>query len=268
MQTENVPAETAPPPVETEAAPPPPEKVENPEESRPPEGFVPQQALHAANIARRRVERDLAEERMKWETANKRLEEISKRFAPAEVKPPDANEDPVGAITHETRQTREEVAALRREREEEKKASATRDQQAEIERHWSTAAQSFAQKQADFPQAYEHLFKTAMEEFQETYDERTAGQLVQGYWRDIVLQSQKDGINPAERMYNIAKRRGYRSAKAEDKLDTIVNGSKATSPLSASGKAPSRLTAESIAEMKQEEFDKLSDADFKRIFGA
>jgi hypothetical protein len=151
-----------------------------------------QRAVGAANTARRRLERDLAEERLKQDIANKRIEELYKRFAPAEPKAPDANEDPVGAITHKTDKIDQRLADWEKREQEREQRESQHRQQAEIERHWSTSAQAFAAQRPDFPQAYEHLFKNAMEEFTEAgYDERTAGQLVQGYWRDIVLQAQK-----------------------------------------------------------------------------
>lgn len=236
--------------------------------AKPPEGFVPHQALHSERIQRRRLERDLAEERMKWETANKRLEDIAKRFAPKETVP-DPVEDPVGTITYKTDRIDKRLDDWEKREQERQQQEQAQKAQQDIERHWSMAAQSFAAKQPDFPQAYDHLFRNAMEEFTEAgYDEATAGQLVMGYWRDIVARARQDGINPAERMYSLAKRRGWKPAKAEDKIETMANGAKATSPLAAaSGKAPARLTAELIANMSQEDFEKLSDADFKRYFG-
>lgn len=255
----------APPASAPPVAEPPPEA--KPEPEKPNREDELQRAVAAANQARRRAERDLAEQKLQWETANQRLAELAKKFTPAEPKPPDQNDDPVGALAHKSDRIDQRLEAWeKREQEREQRDAQTR-QQADIERNWSMAAQSFAQKQPDFPQAYEHLFRNAMEEFEEAgYDQQTAGQLVQGYWKDIVARAQRDGVNPAERMYNLAKRRGYKAATPQDKIETIANGTKATSPLaSASGKAPSKLTMEAIAEMKQEDFDKLSEADFKRI---
>lgn len=241
------------------------EKVEAPKPNREEEL---QRALGTANSRARRLERDLAEERVKWDTANKRLEDLAKRFQPQE-KVPDPQEDPVGAITHETKTIKDKLSEWERREQQKQEQEAAQRAQQDIERHWAASAQSFAAKQPDFPQAYDHLFKSAMEEFVEAgYDEQDAGALTQGYWRDIVNRARRDGVNPAERMYNLAKRRGFKAQKTEEKIETIASGTKATSPLaSASGKAPNRLTAELIAEMKQEDFDKLSDADFKRHFG-
>jgi hypothetical protein len=239
------------------------------EKPKPPEGYVPHQALHQERIQRRRLERDLAEERMKWETANKRLEEIAKKFAPQE-KVPDETEDPVGAITHETRQTREALEALRKEREEEKKQTTAQRQQQAFMQRFDHSARTFASKQPDFVQAQEHLFKDYIAEAQEAgATEEEATQEAWRQWGAIVNRAFEYEQNPAERIYSLAKRRGYKGASnTQEKIETIANGAKATSPLSgASGKAPSRLTAEAIAEMKQEDFDRLSDADFKRIFG-
>lgn len=254
----------------TEAAPEQPQAeapVKEQEEKKPPEGYVPHGALHQERMTRRRLERDLAEERMKWETANKRLEDLAKRFSPQE-KVPDPQEDPVGALAHKSDRIDKRLEDWEKREQEREQQAAQQRQQQDLERHWSTSAQAFAAKQPDFPQAYEHLFRHAMEEFVDGgYDEAEATALVQGYWRDIVNRARRDGVNPAERMYSLAKRRGYKGqAKTEDKLDTIANGTKATSPLAqASGKAPSKLDMKALAEMPQEDFDKLSDADFRRI---
>lgn len=267
MQTEIVPqADVKPPESDPGAEKPEPAPVETTEAPKPSREEL-QRAVGAANTARRRLERDLAEERLKQDVANKRIDDLYKRFAPAEPKPPDVNEDPVGAITHKTDKIDQRLDNWeKREQDRERRENQYR-QRTEIEQHWERDAGAFATKQPDFPQAYEFLFRNAMEEYTESYGEQKAAELVQGYWSDIVALSRRDGFSAAEKIYGLAKRRGYKAATSQDKIDTIVNGSKATSPLSASGKAPSRLTMETIADMKQEDFDKLSDADFKRVFG-
>lgn len=240
--------------------------VKEQEEKKPPDGYVPHGALHAERMTRRRLERDLAEERMKWETANKRLEEIAKKFSPPE-KPIDPNEDPVGGIIHETKQTREEVAQLRKEREEEKKIGEQERRQRAFVDRFDRDARGFASKTPDFTAAQTHLFQDYISEAIEAgATQEEASQEAWRQWHAVVNRAFELEESPAERLYKLAKRRGYKG-QTEDKIETISNGSKATSPLSASGKAPSRLTAETIADMKQEDFDKLSEADFRRVFG-
>jgi hypothetical protein len=270
MDTDKVVEQADVNPPESAPAPSPPVSeapVKEPEEKKHPEGYVPHGAFHAERMTRRKLERDLAEERMKWETANKRLEEIAKKFTPAE-KPIDPNEDPVGGIIHETKQTREEVAQLRKEREEEKKAGEQERRQRAFVERFDRDARVFASKTPDFTAAQTHLFQDYVSEAMEAgATQEEAHQEAWRQWHVVVNRAFELEESPAERLYKLAKRRGYKGS-SEDKIETISNGSKATSPLaSASGKAPSKLTAEVIAAMNQEDFDKLSEADFRRVFG-
>ena len=236
---------------------------------KPPEGYVPHQALHAERIKARRLERDLAEVKLKLTTADERIAKLAEAWKPPQ-QAPNEQEDPVGAIVHETRQTRQEIEAFKKQQEEERRIRAAQNAQAQLVQYWQSQAQAFAAKQPDFPQSYQHLFENFVSELQEAgYDEQQASVVAQNYWADIVGRARMDGVNPAERMYNLAKRRGYKPAT--EKIETIKKGTEATSPLaSAGGKPPSNLTAEAIANLPMDEFEKLLKKDpdaFRKAFG-
>lgn len=229
------------------------EKPPEPEKpSKPPEGYVPHQALHAERLKAKRLEAELQEERKFKQTIAQRLEAFNK----PEVKEPDPNEDPAGAIIHEVRANRQEVAEIRKQAEERDRRFGEDRQRQEMERRWAAASQNFATKQPDFAQAYDFLFREFIEDLRLVgYDESQVEKVAGGYWQDVVAAAQRDGINPAERFYDLAKRRGY---KASSKTETIANGMKATSPLSgAGGKAPANHTPEYLANCSQREFDEI-----------
>jgi hypothetical protein len=87
----------------------------------------------------------------------------------------------------------------------------------------------------------------------------------------IVARAFQDGVNPAERIYAIAKSRGYKAAEEEsplasnenkqimDKLDQLDKGIKNSRSLgNISGSAPTSqsLTLEKLAMMDDDDFDR------------
>lgn len=225
-----------------------------------------QRAVGAANTARRKLERDLAEERLKWEKANQRLEELAKRLAPKE---PDPAEDPVGGLLHETRATREEVAALKKAQDEARTVEQQRQAQQQFIQTFDAHARAFAAKQPDFLQAQAHLYQDTVETFVESgYTPEQAHTVAQQWWFDIVGRALNEGADPAERIYKLARKRGYKAQNGEAKVDAINKGQAAAKSLSAAGgTSPKQITAETIATMSDEEFAKLSEKDFQRAFG-
>ena len=82
----------------------------------------------------------------------------------------------------------------------------------------------------------------------------------------LVSQQMSNNINPAETIYNLAKRRGYSSEPAKasdqtaksgmDKLNRMERGVKASRSMNGKGVSPNnRLTLEEIAELPDDEFD-------------
>ncbi len=82
----------------------------------------------------------------------------------------------------------------------------------------------------------------------------------------IAAKAYADGVNPGERIYALAKMRGFSQqqvqpqtpiADATQKIDQLEKGLNASKSLSgASGKASAELTLEALASMEDADFDK------------
>jgi hypothetical protein len=124
----------------------------------------------------------------------------------------------------------------------------------------------------EFGQAYAHACADRDAELAELgyADPALRRQIVQAEETEIVGRALAEGVNPAERIYKLARRRGYRGAGEVDaraKLESLARGQAAARSLSGMGGAtpmPPRL--EDIANMSDEEFAKATEGvDWRRL---
>lgn len=89
----------------------------------------------------------------------------------------------------------------------------------------------------------------------------------------ITQRALQSGRNPAEVAYSLAKARGYTGKKAEaqapaveKQIETIARGAAASQSLGTAGGAPNEggLSLKALADMSNEDFGKISDADFMK----
>jgi hypothetical protein len=237
-------------------APKPPEKPA--EQSR----TVPHQALH--------------EERSRRKEAERRAQEMEQRFSqliermgqPQQPPKPDVDTDPVGVVkTHE-----QELADLRKWREQQEQAAQQQNQYRAFTTRYQASAQEFSRENPDFMNAYQYWVQSVGEELREAgfVENEIAQQLLQ-IEGNIAAKAFQEDINPAQRIYNIAKRRGYSSKpkaeeqKAEEKIATLQKGANAARSLSAaSGNQSPPLTLEALAEMDDDDFDRNWDKVMKQ----
>ena len=234
------------------------------EAEKPPEGFVPHQAMHAERVKRQELER--------------KLEALEARLAPKqeEDQPPEYKDplvDPEGfrrwAEYNSTNAT--------------KQAQEIRDQarqQQEYQQRMQEAARleaDFAKGKPDYPDAVQYL-----------HGQRVAELQAQGYGDDeIRAQVGKEAnaifdaaraanMNPAELLYLRAVSAGFQSKPADpapedptQKIEALARAERQTRSLgSGSGGAQNgALTAQQIAEMSEEEIEKISEADLRRAMG-
>ena len=131
---------------------------------------------------------------------------------------------------------------------------------------YHAAADEFAKETPDFGEAYKHLIKHRIEELTEIgHDPATARQIAEDNETAIVALAFQQGANPAERIYKLAKLRGYAGPKpaeapkptASEKLATVESGQKAAKSLSqAAGSSAKVDSIETLLSMDDDEFDK------------
>lgn len=228
---------------------------------------VPHQALHEERQRRKEAQAEIA--RLRQEQAQRdailseRLNQLYQASQPQpQLRDPQQDPDPLAAMAHNQQLTLQQLADLQ-------KRVATEDWQ----RQQAQAAQQlvgWAQQQAvefkaekpDFDQAYNHVKSIRMGELQAM--NLSPQQIAQTLYQDemwVLQHAAQSGKNPAEILYNMAERTGYKlkqeQAPAEQKMETLQKGTQAAKTLGSGGAPAGTPTPEQIANMNDEEFEKL-----------
>jgi len=209
----------------------------------------------------------LHEERMKRKELQEKVEKMDKRFQQIleSLQPkeevPSIDVDPV--TNFDTRIQQVEQFAQQQTQQVQQQQMHT-----QVVTAYQAQAAEYASKNPEFTDAYQYLVKNRIEELKTFgYDDAGALQAVQQEEFGMALKSLQDGVNPAERIHQIAKYRGYQGKKPEvqtqaKNLEVINKGQQSAKP--SSGGAPAgELTMESLAEMSDEEFN----ANWDKIVG-
>jgi len=231
------------------------------EEQRPPEGFVPHQAMHA--------------ERTKRQALEVRLAELEKSIqAPADAPPAyvDPLEDPKGFqkwAEHNQEATAKSLEAERAQRESTARAVQRQDQATQFEAQFTKAV-------PDYQVAAQFLHQSRISQLRgQGYGDAEIGQQLAFDANAIFDAGEKTGINPAQLIYLRAQEAGYTKAAPEpatgeaDKLEATAAAQQATRGLNTAGGAAQRgqITAAQIAEMSEDEIGKLSEDDLRIAMG-
>lgn len=187
-------------------------------------------------------------------------------------------DDPIGAIEHLMRDAQE-----RRQRDQEhqqatRQAAQQQEQFGRLVSTYRARAAEFAEETPDFVAAYQHLLTARDEELQEigVYDPAERARQIQNEEMNVAAVALQQGVNPAQRLYQLAKRRGYqpasKPASSSARLDTVERGQARSRSLSnAEGSAaPGQITAQDLLRMTPDEFaayERKNPKRFKQLMG-
>lgn len=211
--------------------------------------------------ARRALETRLSEKEQAFARVDERLKLLNEALAKPEPKPdapPDPEQDIFGYVKWQAKQIEE----LKGKTTEASKINEDARAHMVMATTYRRDASSFAEKQADFGDAYQFLMKGRDAELQAygISDPQERARVILDEERNLVQRAIHDQASPAERVYALAKARGYVKAEekkpdAAEKIETIARGQSASKTLSNAGGSPSEtLTAEALANMSEEEF--------------
>ena len=268
--------ETAP-----EAAAPEPEHEEAPEAADPTR-TVPHQALHAEREKRKAAEAKVAAAEQK---AAVEAAKFAERFqmlaaavqatqpapqAPAPAEIPDVNTDPIGhfkALYEQTQKAvKEQSAILTGFQEQQKQAREVSELRA-----WGTQQeQAFMAQEPSYVAAMDHLKQSRHAELEAVgiTDPAQREALIMQDVTQIAQAARQQGVNYAERLYNVALKRGFQKATetpaipaldaappALDAIQRAQRGRDSATTISAAGTAaPVALSPERIASMSDAQF--------------
>lgn len=249
------PSEAEKQPVEAQEA----EKQAEPpaEPSKPPEGFVPHQAMHAERMQRQAAEKQLAE-------MGEKIAQLEKQVNP-EPQYVDPIEDPEGFrrwSEHNAQAARSVIDT---------NAEASREQQ-RIQQRQNEAAvfeQQFMAQEPAYADAANFLHQQRLQEL--------ASQGVVGPDADATISKDINALfdaakaanmNPAQLIFIRAQEAGFVKQKSPaESIQAQAAAQAATQTVSGQSGAPQagELTAEIVANMPQAEFDKLSEDQLRAV---
>lgn len=263
------PAEPQAAPVEEAQEQPAPEEQAAEQPGKPPEGFVPHGAMH-----KEREERKAAEARAAALEARLAAFEAAAKPAPEEPEEPqyvDPVEDPEGYRKYDQYHKDKQAAQIKAQQDEREAALAQQQRITAAQ----TAEEAFIKDQPDYPDAVKHLAETRMANLRQAgLNEQQVRQQIQKDYNELFDAAKAIGMNPAKLAYIRAQEFGYAPTPKVDpaeaqRLQAQAAAADATQTLSGAGGGSQAggITAQDLANMSQEEFDKLSDADFQRAMG-
>lgn len=208
----------------------------------------------------------LHEERARRRETQDRIARMEGRFQqmlegaphPEEPKIPAPEEDLAGHITARLNQTERALAeALERNRQIDARNYQASQTDQVLNRYRAEAA-AFAAKEPSFTSAYSALVQSRIEDYTAAgFRADEAANIAYQEELAIAHKAHADGVNPAERIYALAKRRGLVKAQSNTGNGaTIMSAAERTAPLAgARGDSPrANVTLEQLAQMDEKEF--------------
>lgn len=229
------------------------EQVTQPEDERPrEEKKVNLGALHEERNRRK-------EEQAARKAVEERAADLERRLAAYEKRPEAEDDDPVESLKRENEQI---INVLNAQAQHAIKQKADKQ-------YWDKVTESekaFKQDVPDFDDAVKFLADTRREELTELgWDANSVAKIIADETRWIADKAYQDEVNPAERFFNLAVRRGYKKAQTKEdpvlaKLNNIEKGIKANKQLPPGAKSVKQdLTIEALADMPM---DVMGNPDF------
>jgi hypothetical protein len=243
---------------------------------------VPLEALHEARSEIKQYRQELKERDARMDTIKQDFLELKKSLQQPkepEVPAPDYNEDPLGAVRHQTTETHKTVEQQRQELEQVKQqqefANFT-NQIARIEQNFA------ATEKPDYYEAHKYFNEVRGKQLQSMgYQESEINQMIGMDNYGISSKAVGSGMNPAEVMYNQAVLLGYQPPSAEaapepepeakpntvdTHLETVAKGQEKAAKKGSGGDTPEHeITMKELLAMDEEspEFDAAFDKLFK-----
>jgi hypothetical protein len=179
---------------------------------------------------------------------------------------PDPEEDPIGAIAWTKRQM-EKISQA----QEQQTANQTRTvQEQKLAEICTRNTNEFLKETPDYIDAYKHLMQSRISELRlQGLDDDTIGSTIRGEEQALAVSSLQQNINPASRVYDLAKARGYTgkaqaNPTAAPKFDPEIEEKKKSASLNTRGNPPKgAVTDKELANMSGADFDK----SWEKVFG-
>lgn len=234
----------------------------------PPEAEGPEvqiKNLHAALKEERHKRQADAERAKRLEDTFQRVLEMQSRAAPPKAeepaeKLPDPEEDLGGYLYSKIAKLEEQLKQHGQLTQQEEQSRQQYLQQQAMMNEYRAQAGHFMKQEPNFLPAYNALLQDRIEELETMgFRANDAAQMAQNEEMMIVQQALNEGVNPAERIFQVAKRRGLVGNKAPGAKNgdqVLKAATRANTMTGTRGAARGSMTLEQLAQLDGEEFEK------------
>jgi len=191
------------------------------------------------------------------------------------VPAPDPTTDPLGYLNHQMKTIQDQINAMQNQTQQQ---TQTQEQQAQVQQFVgavNSQINAFKATNPDYDAAYKHVIDARMQDYRDMgMTESQARQTLGQEESNIALRAMQQGKNPAEVVYKMAQRLGYKAqaAKPTDgatKLETIRKGQQASETVQASsrGEPTGEISIETLKNASEADLNKMVENDWEKIFG-
>lgn len=223
---------------------------------------VPIHALHEERQRRQEFQREV-EELRRWRQEREAAEAKAKEPAL-----PNPEQDPYGYLRAQIDRLSNGQEAERKQREQAAQRTQQEAAARQIMDRGASLERDFAEKNKDYPEALAFLTNARAEELRDMFPTATdeqIGKMVEQDAMGALFLSLRQNRNPAELLYQQAKRRGWQpkakeqeqESEAKEKIERLQKGQEQAGGLGgAKGSAPPATSIEQALRLSDEEFAK------------
>jgi hypothetical protein len=218
------------------------------------------------------IDRIINESNNRLKELQDKIDALTKKAAPAEESAPDPAIDPLGALLFEQRKVQKLIADAETKRENDSLAQKQQSDQSNIMAAVTNQVAAFEKDHPDYSQAYQHVVKLRMHEY--SLQGMTRAEAEQEFGKvanQIILRAMQNGKNPAQVVYTMAQKYGFKASapeKADKTLETIRKGQQASQSLErTTPQETTNLTKSSLGDMSEKELDRVVRDQWDELFG-
>lgn len=228
------------------------------------EKFVPYGALHEERQRRKELQSALEQLRQEQLQSSQVMQQVLQQMRQQQEPPaPTIDDDPVAYFQRKQQEQEQQLQMVAESLQQRQIREQQEAEYAQFVSAYRQAAQEYTKQAPDFNDAYRFAIEHRTNELKAAgYPEQMIPQILRQNEAEIVNLAFQQGINPAEKIYEIAKLRGWKNqpAEPEQKMQTLEKGVKASKPTSGApqgGEVTLEALAEAASEMDAEEFNSL-----------
>lgn len=193
------------------------------------------------------------------------IQEMQKQQAPADP-PPDADTDPLGHMMHEVAEVKKLMAEMTGKMQQQEAMGMQQQQLQAFVSEVQGLTTQFMQKVPDYAQAYNYLRGIRMQDMKDMgLNDASAKEALLREELSVAATAMGQGRVPAQMIYEIAKRYGYRAQAAPAtptaRMDALQKGAAAAPSGITPSAPPIDLSIDAVKDMSSDQMDRLVEND-------